>query len=220
MSAPQDPSPAEREGTIEAAPTTEQPTTTQPAESDGFTAIRARMDEMAAQQQQLVELLQPAEQEEAEEPLDESLFYDEEGTLTDEGARAMVSELVAEQVREQLAPREQAQAQRERDEAFEALRDEYPELQDEKVAGAAINTAMGWAQEHAPELVNSPAFVDLIEQAYVTSKYRERVDHERSTEADRQVVLESAQGARPTDSKQEDWGKRIVEAAERLRPQI
>lgn len=216
MSAPQDPPPAEREGTTEAAP--EQPTPTTSTGPDGLEAIRARMDEMATQQQQLVELFQPPEEEEGE--LDESTFYDDEGALTDDGARALIGELVAEQVTQQLAPREQAAAQRERDFAFDDLRSEYPELRDDKVAGEAINVALKWANEHAPSLIDTAAFVDLVEQAYVGSKYRERVSAEEPATQGRHVVLESASGAGSPEEQEVDWGDRILKAAERLRPDL
>lgn len=225
MAAP-NPGPAESEGTDTAASEQadgqeqQQQQTEQTTDADGLSAIRARMDEMAAQQEQLVQMFTPAEDEEDGQEFDPSEFYDEDGDLTDEGARALIGELVAEQVNEQLAPREQARAMQDRDAAFDDLRDEYPGLQDDKIAGQAIGQALEWANTHAPELIDTPAFIDLIEQAYVGMQYRERVDSERSTQNDRQVVLESAQGSRPSDDQQVDWGQRIVDAAARLRPQI
>jgi hypothetical protein len=132
----------------------------------------------------------------------------------------MIADLVAEQVQQQLAPREQAAAVRERDSAFDDLRETYPGLQDEKVAAQCINQALGWANENAPNLIDSPAFVDLVEQIYVGMKYRERADAEQPVTPGRGVVLESAGGAAPATDKQVDWGDRIVKAAERLRPQL
>jgi hypothetical protein len=141
MSAP-NPGPAESEGTTTPAPEAEgqeQQQTEQTTADDGLAAIRARMDEMAAQQEQLVQMFTPSE-EGYEEDEEAAELYDEDG--------------------------------------------------------------------------------DLIEQAYVQQKYAERVQSERSSHNDRGVVLESAQGSRPSEDHGIDWGDRVLKAAERLRPQI
>ena len=45
-------------------------------------------------------------------------------------------------------------------------------------------------------------------------------DEQRAAQAPRGVVLESGTGAAPQADSDEDWGDRIVAAAERLRPKI
>src|SRR3954452_16164798 len=88
---------------VEASATTE---TTAPS-SDGLDRLYARVDEMAAQNRQmaddLTQLRQPPEAE--EEEVD---YYDEQGGLTEDGARALISDLVREQIDTHMAPREQA----------------------------------------------------------------------------------------------------------------
>jgi polyhydroxyalkanoate synthesis regulator phasin len=198
-------------------PTTPEPTT--PPPSDGLDRVYARMDEFAAQQARLAESFQQYMAPPEEEP-DESDFYTDEGELTEEGARAVIADLVREQIQSEMAPREKARAVEMRDDAYEALRDQYPELQDDKVAEQVLGSAIRWAQANDPAVIESPAFVDVIEFHYKAGKFDELAS-QRAAEQPRSVVLESAQGARQQQRPNEpDWSDRIVKAAERLRPQI
>jgi len=194
-------------------------TETQAPASDGLERLYARMDQMASQQQQLADtfaqLTAPAEEEE-----DESLYYDDEGGLTEDGARAVLGQMVDERVEALMAPREKAHALTQRDDAYDALRDEYPELQDEQIAGPVLAAAVQWAQGHNPALIERPEFVDVIEWVYRSNKF-ESLSAAQAAEQPRPVVLESGSGAARQQRPQEpDWGDRIVKAAERLRPQI
>ena len=134
-------------GQAEGQPTGDNPTPEAPAEGTtatpdgGLDRLYERMEEMSSQQQEFMrtvaERFAPEEDEEEEfEP------YGEDGELTEEGARALIRDLVQEQVTSALAPREKAQLIERRDEAFEALREEYPELQDKKVADAVLGKAI------------------------------------------------------------------------------
>jgi hypothetical protein len=173
----------------------------------------------ARQQAQIAETLTQFMAPEEEEP-DESDFYTDTGDLTEEGARAVIADLVRDGIQQELAPRERARALESRDDAFEALREEYPEMGDEKVAEQAIGAAMRWAQANNPAIIETPGFVDVIEMAYKSSKFEE-LAKQQAAEQPRSVVLESAQGARQQQSPNEpDWGDRIVKAAAALRPQI
>jgi len=194
------------------------PETTAPA---GLDRIYERMDEMAGQQRQFLTSLQQAmTPAEAEEEVDEADFYTPDGDLTEDGARALISDLVNEQVEAKLAPREAARLVRERDESYDALKDEYPDLQDEKIAQKVLDRALGWAHQHNPALIDRPEFVDVIEAFYKAERFDELRQADPAQQP-RGVVLESAQGAaRPQQQPQVDWGDRIVKAAERLRPQI
>lgn len=189
----------------------------------GLERIYERMDEFAGQQRQLMESVQQAltpQEEEEDEELDPADFYTETGELTEDGARALISDLVNEQVEARLAPREAQALVRERDDAYEALKDEYPGLEDEKVARETLDRAIQWANAHNPKLIERPEFVDVIEWIY-------RAEHgavEQSEEEDQQrpVVLESAQGAgRQTHQPTEvDWEKRVIDAASKDGPRI
>lgn len=215
----------------QAAPETEAATTQapegQPAEStattgqpDGLDRIYSRMDEMAQTQRQMVEsvsaLLAP---EEEEEEIDESLFYTDEGDLTEEGARAVLADMVKEQIDAAMAPREKARLVSQRDQAYEGLLEQYTELQDPKVSERVLASAVQWAQRINPEIIDRPEFVDVIEAFYKAEKY-EALAAQQAAEQPRPVVLESGQGARQQRPNEPDWGDRIVKAAERLRPQI
>lgn len=206
----QPPEPSAPAAAPEAAP---QPT------SDGLDRVFQRMDAMAAQQAQMMEtfnqLTQPYEEEE-----DPAVYYDDEGGLTEDGARAVIRELVQEQVDAQMAPREAARLIAERDDAYEALRDEYPELGDDAVSGPVLAAAVQWANAHNPGLIERPEFVDVIEWVYRSTKF-ETLRQATEAEQPRPVVLESSSGAgRGQRPNEPDWGDRIVKAAERLRPQI
>lgn len=187
------------------------------APAPDFDRLFSRMDQMAAQQQQVAEqvamLTAPPEEDE------ELLYYDDEGELTEEGAQAAIRELVNQQVSEALAPREKAMLIEQRDDAYEDLKERYPELADEKVGGQVLAASIGWAQRHNPELIDKPEFVDLIEWVY---KSDFRTPEAPEQEQQRRVELESASGAgaRGRAKPEVDWGDRIVKAAERLRPQI
>lgn len=186
--------------------------------SDGFERINARMEEFGRQQAHIADtlasLMTPPEEE-----IDEADYYTDEGELTEDGARAVIADLVREGIQAELAPREKARALSDRDDAFEALREEYPELQDDKIAEQALGAAIRWAQQNNPAIIESPGFVDVIEMAYKSAKFEELAS-QQAADQPRSVVLESAQGARQQQQPGPDWGDRIVKAAERLRPQI
>jgi hypothetical protein len=192
--------------------------TTEAAPAPDFDRLFSRMDQMATQQQQMasqMSALLPSEEEEQE-----PYYYDDDGEMTEEGAQALIRDLVANQVQEALAPHEQARQVRQRDRAYEDLKDDYPELADEKIGGQVLAAAVGWAQKHNPDLIDRPEFVDLIEWVY---KAEFRTPEAPEAEHARRVELESAGGAggRTHQRKSEpDWGDRIVKAAERLRPTI
>jgi hypothetical protein len=204
-----------------AAEAPEQTTTdTQPG---GLDKLYDRMDQMAGQQRQMLEHLQHAltPEEEAEAELGPEDLYTETGDLTEEGARALIRDMVNEQVEAQLAPREQARLVEQRDDAYEALKEEYPELADERIGAEVLNRAVEWANAINPQLIERPEFVDVIEAFYKASRYDERATQE-AAELPRPVVLESAQGSRPSirQSQEPDWQKRVIEAAQRDAPRI
>jgi hypothetical protein len=195
-------------------PTTETPA----APAPDFDRLFSRMDEMSTQQREMASqmsaLLNPPEEEIEPE------YYDETGEMTEEGAQALIRGLVSEQVKEALAPHEKARLVRQRDDAYEDLKEEYPELADEKIGGQVLQASIAWANKHNPDLIDKPEFVDLIEWVY---KAEFRTPEAPEAEAGRRVELESAGGAGGRTQRKTpevDWGDRIVKAAERLRPSI
>jgi hypothetical protein len=197
--------------------------TTADTQPGGLDKLYDRMDQMAGQQRQMLEHLQHAltPEEEAEAELGPEDLYTETGDLTEEGARALIRDMVNEQVEAQLAPREQARLVEQRDDAYEALKEEYPELADERIGAEVLNRAVEWANAINPQLIERPEFVDVIEAFYKASRYDERATQE-AAELPRPVVLESAQGSRPSirQSQEPDWQKRVIEAAQRDAPRI
>jgi hypothetical protein len=198
-------------------------TTTTESQPGGLDRLYDRMDQMAGQQRQMLESLQRAltPEEEAEAELGPEDYYTETGDLTEDGARALIRDLVNEQVEAQLAPREQARQVEQRDDAYEALKEEYPELKDERIGAQILNRAVEWANAVDPRMIERPEFVDVIEAFYKADRYDERATQE-AAELPRPVVLESAQGGRPSvrQSQEPDWQKRVIEAAQRDAPRI
>lgn len=192
--------------------------TTTTSQPDGLDRIYSRMDEMASTQKQLAEtvtaLMAPPEEEE-----DESLYYTDEGDLTEEGARAVLADMVRSEIETAMAPREKARMVGQRDEAYESLLEQYPELQDSTVSERVLGAAVRWAQNANPDIIERPEFVDVVEAFYKAEKY-EALAAQQAAEQPRPVVLESGQGARQQRPNEPDWGDRIVKAAEALRPQI
>lgn len=197
------------------APPSEAPAAA-PAQSDGLDRVYSRMEEMAAQQQALIESFQQF----AEPPEEEADLYDDEGGLTEEGAQALIADLVAKQVESHLAPREAARLVEQRDDAFEALRAEYPELQDDAVSREVLGEAIRWANSVDPQIVERPEFVDVIESFYKARKFEEYREREQA-EQPRPIVLESAAGGgRQQRPNEPDWQKRVIAAAEKDGPRI
>jgi hypothetical protein len=200
-----------------AAPSAPEPSGTQAPEN--FDRLFARMDEIAGHVQGITTRVDGIQQLVAP-PEPEPEYYDDQGGLTEDGARNLIQSLVDERVQEQLAPREKARQIEQRDDAFEVLRDEYPELQDDKVANDLLQAAIRWANAVNPEIIDRPEFVEVIEAFYKADKYN-ALATQQAAEQPRSVVLESAQGAtRQQRPNEPDWGERIVQAAARLRPQI
>lgn len=206
-------------------PGTEAPEATEATETEapsgGLDRLYERMDQMSgAQQRFMEEMTQRLAPEPEEEADDESLYYTDDGDLTEDGARALISNLVEERVQALMEPREKARMVEQRDEAFEALREDYPDLQDDAVANRVLGAAIRWAQQTNAEIVDRPEFVDVIEAFFKAEKYEE-MRQTQAAEQPRPVVLESGRGARQQQRPSEpDWGDRIVKAAESLRPQI
>jgi hypothetical protein len=205
--------PPEAPATPEAA--TAAPPAAPPGQPDGLDRIYERMEEMTAQQRQMAEqfaeLVAP--------PEEEPELYDDSGELTEEGAWAALQEAVSQQVDQRLAPLQAQALETERNQAWEDLKDDVPELGDAKYAREVIDQAVAWANAHNPDLIDRPEFVDVVEWIHKVRKYDESAAAQ--TPAGRGVVLESAAGAaQPSGQPEEDWGDRIVKAAERLRPQI
>lgn len=191
-------------------------------------AINTRMDELRDQNASIVERLESNQQQQPEyefdenEDFDEDDFLDDDGNYTPEGARKALQGVVDERLQGEFAKRDAVVALEQREDAFEALREEIPELQDDKTAARLVRETAEWcARTGNGHIIDRPEFVELLEDRFVREQYHERVNAERESEPEREVMLESAAGAgAPSGKKEPDWGERIVKAAESLRPQI
>lgn len=186
------------------------------AASPDLSRLYERMDQMSAQQQALVEQFGDVFTPEEEEPN----YYDDEGELTEDGIRDVIGRYVDERFEAAMAPRERAAAIDNRDDQWEALKAQFPDLDDRDVANAVIGDALRWASTHNPDLIDRPEFVDVIEWVYRSHKYDEYAQAQQAA-APPGVVLESAAGAaQPTQAKGIDWQKRVMDAAEQSSARI
>lgn len=215
-----------------------------PQSLDGLDRIHARMDEMTAQQQAIVEALQAPgfdypdgddeyggrgddEDGPTVEELAAELGVEPEDILAvSEAQDSHIIDVIRGAVDRHLSAREQAEdaeeALEDRDLDFEELRDSLPILQDEQACRAIVNRAVALAENWDPRIIDTPAMVGLIELVAKAAIGDRMVGSEQPAGIPR-VHLESAQGAaqppaQPTGD--EYWGSRIVAAAQRLRPQI
>lgn len=123
------------------------------------------------------------------------------------------------------ARRDAETALEDREDAFEDLRERLPLLQHEPTARRIVARAQELAGGWDPNLIERPEFVHLIELVALASiAQRATAEQDAQQAAQRQIQIESAAGGGglgnddgPTTI---DWGKRVVEAAERIRPQI
>ena len=203
----------------EANPQTE---TEAPAESgrpDWLDPIEQRMDELRDQNMAIADQFRQMQPVEDDEDFDIDELYGDDGELTPEAAQALIDQRVNEAVSSQLSQRDAANALEQREYAFDDLRERVPALQDDRYAAQIVREVAGDLEGPGyGALVKTPLFVDLIEQRHKAGKFDEQAAAEQPPP--RGVVLESAQGAAPQQQDQEDWGERIVKAAERLRPKI
>jgi hypothetical protein len=198
--------------------------------------IEGRMDELANQQYEIAQQFQDAlserpvyaEPEEApEEGLPEEEWYDDDGELTPQAAEQIidqrVDERVSERLSEQLGLRDAAAQVQARDEAYEDLVAEFPDL-DEVGPDIVTDLVRELTEAGRAEVIEHPVFVDLVEARYKASLYDRRSNEAPSDEVEprRGVMLEAAGGGSPTRGReeQEDWQARIVEAARAVQPDI
>ena len=182
--------------------------------------IEERMNDLRDQNYALAEQFQSLLAYPEEEEEDEQVYEDEQGNLTPEGAQMIIDQRVDHLLGERMSAIEARNAVTARDQDFEALKAQYPDLADEANAAPII-------QELAAELeaagfgavIQTPMFVDLIEQRYKAHQFDERAASEEPPQ--RGVVLESAGGAAPQQREQDvDWGERILKAAQSANPRI
>jgi hypothetical protein len=208
-------------------------------QDDGLGRIHERMDEMTAQQQAIVEALQTGYGDDYED--DEDYDDGEQPTVEELAAQYGVSpeellalseqqqqeepdifDLIDRSVDRHVQAVDAEHAVLDRDEDFADLREAMPVLQDEQIARAVVNRATDLAEAWDPSIVETPAFVDLIELVAKAVVGDRAVGREQPAGIPR-VQLESGQGAaqpsaQPSDS--DVWGDRILAAAQRLRPRI
>jgi hypothetical protein len=171
-------------------------------------------DQMAEQNEQFSTLMAPPEEEEPEFEI-----YDDEGDLTPEAAQAIIDQRVNQALEQRWSEHQATEALNLRNIAYEELKERIPALQDDRVVGPIVQDVAESLREAGYEgVIETPKFVELIEQAYKAQLYDE---HAASASPAPSIVLESGAGAAPQRKEDEvDWGERIVKAAERLSPKI
>jgi hypothetical protein len=196
-----------------ATPETAAPEAAPPAQPDGLDRIYERMEEMSAQQRQMAEQLGRTRR-----AARGGARVLRRNGRADRGRRAGRGRRLRPRAgRRPAGAARGAGPVEKRDEEWEALKESTPELADPKYAQEVIAHAVAWANAHNPDLIDRPEFVDVIEWVHKVRKYDESAAAQ--TPAGRGVVLESAAGAaQPSGLPEEDWGERIVKAAEAPSP--
>jgi hypothetical protein len=98
----------------------------------------------------------------------------------DRGRRArVIGDLVREQIQSELAPREAARSLEQRDDAFEALRDEYPELAGREGRRSRARRRDRAGRRPQPGDHRPPGFVDVIEWVYKARQVRRAAQRKR-----------------------------------------
>lgn len=208
-------------------PTPAQPAeqTQQPAEPPAWLGpIEQRMNELRDQNVEVAERLSAltAPEEEVEDLLPEDEWYDDNGDLTPEAAQQIIDQRVQEAVSARWSEQQATEALSLRELAFDELRERLPDLADDAYSTQIVREVAADLQAQGHEaIINTPMFVDLIEQRHKALKFDEQAAS-MAEQAPQRVVLEAGGGASAQQraQPQEDWGERIVKAAERLRPQI
>lgn len=198
--------------TAEAAPATaegtEQATTTEAPPSFDTSKLEERMEAQARQMQEQLAQLQerlpaPTEEDELLEPGDDG-YEDQEATKA-------LDAWFEERFKERMEPLQQQQMVERRNDEYDALLEDYPEMQDEQFAKPIIARATELARSLNPDAVNRPEFVDLIEAVYKAHVADQRAAREKPAGERKEVVLEGAGGAAPSEP-EEDLAARIVAA--------
>ena len=206
------------QGSQESAPE-QAPAQEQSGPPEWLGPIEERMNELRDQNVALAEHIASLTggQEEEEDEFD---LYDDDGDLTPEAAQAIIDQRVTEAVNSRWSEQQATEALNLRDVAFDELRDRVPALQDDKVATHLVTEVAAELRDAGYEaIVETPLFVDLIEQRHKATQFDERAASEQPPQ--RGVVLESGAGAAPQQrQEEEDWGERILKAAERISPKI
>jgi hypothetical protein len=102
--------------------------------------------------------------------------------------------------------------------AFDRLTEQYPELQDERVAEALAEEAQAAALAVGePGLVEGPGSAFFAELVYLAGKGAERADGERPVEAGPEVALEGG-GGTPADGEPDNLFQQIHAAQRRGSP--
>ena len=129
-------------------------------------------------------------------------------------AEQQFEQLVNERVQKALTPFQEQQMVERREAAYAELTKNYTDLANEDVAGPIVKSLLDELGDR-PDLINSPWFVKQIEREYLASKAREQAAKEIPAGERKEVLLEGAGGAAPSEP-EEDIQDRVWKAAQQL----
>jgi hypothetical protein len=184
--------------------------------------IQQRMEEQAEQMAQMNDAISGLyygddDDDDDEEPVE----YDSDEDAEAAAARKFVGDEVESRVEARFAKEKAERALDERNALFAELQNEIPALQDPKYARELVTAAAQKLKDHGLDAaINTPYIVEVIEDMHNLKAGLEDRAGQEGQAPEKDVVLESGSGAAPQQQEEEDWGDRIVKAAEALRPTI
>jgi hypothetical protein len=199
-------------------PDVEQTEGQQETKTDDYQSrIDSRLEEMSRTIQELAQ--RPVYEPQAEED-DEDPYPLEEGEdgFDEQEAQRFLQELVDKQVAERLQPLQQQQANEKRDQAYDKLKQDFPEFENEDVARKYIGLAVSDLEDLNPAAIEDHRLVKWAEKLYKADKADERAAQE--TPPQRTTSLESSGGAAPSENDGEDLQDRLIRAYQQSHTQI
>lgn len=164
--------------------------------------LNDRLEELARQNQALMERFEQYQVDDDDDD-DEEYEPDPDDPEYDEWAQQKALEdLINERVQQALTPLQQQQQIEQRNQAYNALVDQYPQMADEKFASSIVGAAADLADQIGLD-PNSPRFVDLIQLQYKAHVADEAAKQEKPAGQRPEVRLESGGGAAPADRDEE-----------------
>lgn len=135
--------------------------------------------------------------------------YDGTQDLPPEQAAQQVNDLIDARVREQLAPIQQQQVQREQYQKALQLEQKYPDLQKGEVVGPVMKEVQARAMRSGnPDMVRDPEFIELV---YLAQQAKTNASQQTAADGGSEAHLEG-DGASPQQAEEDDFAQRVVNA--------
>jgi|ERR1044072_1638952 hypothetical protein len=182
-----------------AAPENVETTGTQESKEQSYQEkLEQRLEELASQNKTLVDQfgeLRESLYTDDDDEVDEDLIPEGEDGYEEQEAQRYLQELAREEAEKLLQPMRVEQANRARDTAFDKLKSNFPEFDNEETARKYVAEAVSILEDLNPAAIEDHRLVYFIEKLYKADKADERAAQE--TPPQRTAHLEHGGGAAP-----------------------